>query len=232
MSRAALLAVLAAALLCVPAAQANGDPASDVLITQQVFIPFEAPISTSAKDELTKTVAAANERGYRIRVAVIAFTGDLGTAVSLWRHPQAYAKFLGSELAFVYTNRLLISMPSGFGFYRGRKPVAKEVRVLARIEPGKTPTALTESTTQAVRALAAADGITLPTFSSGGTAWRDRLIVAAVALLALLVLFFPTRLLRRGRGGGRSPSAGPRWFPRRSRGSSDPGTGERSPTPP
>jgi hypothetical protein len=83
-------------------AQANGDPASDVLITQQVFIPFEAPISSSAKDELIKTVAAANERGYKIRVAVIAFTGDLGTAVSLWRHPQSYSKFLGSELAFVY----------------------------------------------------------------------------------------------------------------------------------
>jgi hypothetical protein len=232
MRRVVFPAVLAAVLLCAPAAQANGDPASDVLITQQVFIPFEAPISTSAQDELTKTVAAANERGFKIRVAVIAFTGDLGTAVSLWRDPQDYAKFLGSELAFVYRNRLLISMPSGFGFYHGRKPVAKEVAVLARIKPGRTPTALTESTTQAVRALAAADGITLPTFSSGGSAWRDRLIIAAVVLLALLVLFVPAGLFRRGRGGGRSPSAGPRWFPRRSRGSSDPGTGERSQTPP
>ena len=27
-------------------------------------------------------------KGYKIRVAVIPFTGDLGTAVSLWRHPQ------------------------------------------------------------------------------------------------------------------------------------------------
>jgi hypothetical protein len=230
--RAVLLAVLAAVVLAVPAAQANGDPASDVLITQQVFLPFEAPISKSASDELTKTVAAGNERGFKIRVAVIAFTGDLGTAVSLWRHPQAYAKFLGSELAFVYSNRLLISMPSGFGFYRGRKPVAKERRVLGKIQPGKTPTALTESTTKAVRALAAADGIALPTSSKGSTAWRDRLIIAALVLLLLLVLFFPTRLLRRDRDGARSPSVAPRWFPRRSRGSSDPDTGERSQTPP
>ena len=231
--RRALLIGAVAALLAVPAAQANGDPASDVLITQQVFIPFEAPISTSAKDELIKTVAAANERGYKIRVAVIAFTGDLGTAVSLWRHPQSYSKFLGSELAFVYSNRLLIAMPSGFGFYRGRKPVAKEQAVVVKIPPGKTPTELTESTTKAVRALAAADGVVLPKISSGGGHdWRDRLIIAGVALLGLLVIFVPARWLRRGRGGGRSPSAGPRSSPRRSRGSSDPGTGERSQTPP
>ena len=231
--RRALLIAAVAALLAVPPAQANGDPASDVLITQQVFIPFEAPISTSAKDELIKTVAAANERGYKIRVAVIAFTGDLGTAVSLWRHPQSYSKFLGSELAFVYSNRLLISMPSGFGFYRGRKPVAKEQAVVVKIPPGKTPTELTESTTKAVRALAAADGVILPKVSSGGGHdWRDRLIIAGVALLGLLVIFVPARWLRRDRGGGRSPSAGPRSSPRRSRGSSDPGTGERSQTPP
>ena len=231
--RRALLIAAVAALLAVPAAQANGDPASDVLITQQVFIPFEAPISTSAKDELIKTVAAANDRGYKIRVAVIAFTGDLGTAVSLWRHPQSYSKFLGSELAFVYSNRLLIAMPSGFGFYRGRKPVAKEQAVVVKIPPGKTPTELTESTTKAVRALAAADGVVLPKISSGGGHdWRDRLIIAGVALLGLLVIFVPARWLRRDRGGGRSPSAGPRSSPRRSRGSSDPGTGERSQTPP
>ena len=202
MRRAALLAALAVGLLAVSAAQANGDPASDVLITEQVFLPFEAPISKSASDDLTKTVAAANKRGFKIRVAVIAFTGDLGTAVSLWRHPQDYAKFLGSELAFAYSNRLLVAMPAGFGFYRGRKPTANEARLLARLKPGKTPTALTESTTQAVRALAAANGIVLPTFSSGGTAWRDRAIIAAAVLLALLVVFVPARWVR-GRGGER-----------------------------
>ena len=137
MRRAAILAALVVALLIVPAAQANGDPASDVLITEQVFIPFEAPISKSASDELTKTVEAANKRGYKIRVAVIAFTGDLGTAISLWGHPQAYAKFLGSELAFAYSDRLLVAMPAGFGFYRGKKPVAQEQRVLAKLYTGE-----------------------------------------------------------------------------------------------
>ena len=202
MRQAAILAALAVALLGVPAAQANGDPASDVLITQQVFLPFEAPISKSASDELTKTIAAARQRGYTIRVAVIAFTGDLGTAISLWGHPQDYAKFLGSELAFAYSNRLLVAMPAGFGVYRGKKPVAPELRVLEKLKPGKTPTALTESTTQAVRALAAQHGVVLPKFSSGSTVWRDRVIIGVVVLLGLLVVFVPAKKVR-GRGGER-----------------------------
>ena len=40
--------------------------------------------------------------------------------------------------------------------------------MLAKVQPGKTPTALTESTTEAVRALAAADGVVLPKSPSGG----------------------------------------------------------------
>jgi hypothetical protein len=221
--------LLALAALALPAAaRANGDPASDVLLTQQVFLPFEAPIPKSAADELTQTVAAANEKGYKIRVAVIAFTGDLGTAVSLWRHPQAYSKFLGSEIAFVYQNRLLVAMPSGFGFYNRKKPVAKELRVLAKVKPGKTPTPLAQSASEAVRRLAAANGVTLPK-SSGSSATRDRLILGAAVLAFLLVLLFPTRLVRRRRaqGAAQSPSAAPRSSPRRSPGSSDPGKAER-----
>jgi hypothetical protein len=211
MKRAALLLVVAA-LLSPAAARANGDPASDVLLTSQVFLPYEAPISKQAADELRATVAEANKRGFKIRVAVIAFTGDLGTAVSLWRHPQPYSKFLWSEIAFVYSNRLLVAMPSGFGFYDGKKPIAKELRVLKHMKPGTTPTPLAESTTAAVRALAKANGVTLPKVSGGGSSSnRDRYVLGAALLAFLLVLFVPARLIRRrGRGGERSPSAEPR----------------------
>jgi hypothetical protein len=193
---AVLLAGLA--LLLPGSARANGDPASDVLLTEEVFFPFEAPISASAKKDLQETVAAANEKGYTIRVAIIAFTGDLGTAVALWGHPQAYSKFLWNELAFQYSNRLLVAMPAGFGFYNDSKPIAKELAVLKKVPPGKIPTALTESATQAVRALAAADGVQLPKPGSGGSATRDRLIILGAALVALVaVLLFPARLVRR-----------------------------------
>jgi len=198
--RRLLLVAAAAALLAVPAARANGDPASDVLITNQVYVGPEGPISNADRDALTKTVAAANERGYPIRVALIPFTSDLGTAVSLWRHPQDYAKFLGSELAFVYAKRLLIAMPSGFGVYHRNRPVAKEQRVLRRVRPGRTPTAVAQQTTRAVRALAAADGITLPVESGGGSDWRDRAIIAAAGLVIVaLIAFVAMRRLSRGR---------------------------------
>jgi hypothetical protein len=199
------------ALLVPGAARANGDPASDVLLTDRVFLPFEAPISNSAQKDLRDTVVEANDKGFKIRVAVIAFTSDLGTATALWGHPEDYSKFLGKEIAFVTTDPLLVSMPAGFGFYDQDRPVAQEQQVLAKVQPGKIPTALAESTTAAVRALAAAKGIALPKPSSGSSATRDRLILGAAVLAFLLVLVFPARLLRRrSRGGGQSPSSEPR----------------------
>jgi hypothetical protein len=198
--RRALLVAAAAALVAVPVARGNGDPASDELIVNQVYIGIDVPLSNADRDALVKTVAEANERGYPIRVALIPFTSELGSAVSLWGRPQDYAKFLGSELAFVYTKPLLIAMPSGFGIYHRNKPVAKEQRVLARVSPGKTPTAVARQTTKAVRALAAADGITLPASSGGGHDWRDRAIIAAVGLVVVgLIAALVVRRLSRGR---------------------------------
>jgi hypothetical protein len=226
--RRALLVAALAALVAVPAASANGDPASDVLLTQKVFVGPEVPVSKGKLDALQKTVEAANAKGYPIRVAVIAFTGDLGTAVSLWRRPQDYSKFLGSEIAFVYAKRLLVAMPAGFAVYNGRRSTAAEQRALKGLRPGQTPDALVESTTEAVRKLAASGGVQVPVYSSGGGGhdWRDRIIIAVVGLLVVaLIVVAGSRL--RARGGGRSPSAEPRSSPPRSPGSSDPGTGGR-----
>ena len=138
---------------------------------------------------------------------LIAFTSDLGTATALWRHPQDYSEFLGKEIAFVYTGPLLVSMPAGFGFYDQGRPVAKEQQVLAKIKVGTIPTALAESTTAAVRALAAAKGITLAKPSSSSSATHDRLILGAAVAAFLLILVFPARLLRRSRSAGQGASA-------------------------
>jgi len=202
--RRALFVAAAAALLAVPFARANGDPASDVLLTQPVYFPIDATLQDSDREALLKTVEAANERGYKIRVALIPFTSDLGTAVSLWKHPQDYSKFLGSELAFVYAKRLLIAQPSGFGIYNHSKSVTKEQRVLAKVPVGKTPTELTQSATAAVRALASSAGVTLPEISSsdGGHDWRDRSIIAVAGLLAVVLILLAGRRLR-ARGAGR-----------------------------
>jgi hypothetical protein len=210
----AVLILLGLALLVPGSARANGDPASDVLLTDKVFLPFEAPISASAKNDLQQTVSDANAKGYTIRVAIIAFTGDLGTAVSLWAKPQPYSKFLWNELSFAYDKRLLVAMPAGFGFYDGNgKPVDKELAVLKGVKAGQIPSDLTESAAEAVRQLAAANGVKVEKPSGGGgSSTRDRVLILAGALVALaVVLLFPARFLRRrGRDAGRSPSSEPR----------------------
>jgi hypothetical protein len=205
--RRVLLVALAAAVVAVPVARANGDPASDELIANQVYIGTAVPISHGDRDALTNTVAAANERGYPIRVALIPFTSELGSAVSLWGHSQDYAKFLGSELAFVYTKPLLIAMPSGFGFYHRNASTADEETTLQKIRPGKTPATLSQSTAKAVRALAAAEGVSVPVYSSdGGSDWRDRLIIAAAGQL-VVALIAVAAVRRLGRGRMKSPKA-------------------------
>jgi len=47
--RRALILAAAAALLAVPAARANGDPASDVLLVQKVLFPLDAPLPDPAE---------------------------------------------------------------------------------------------------------------------------------------------------------------------------------------
>ena len=192
------LAVTSAIAVAVPgAARANGDPASDALPVAEVFLPYEAPVSKQAADGLRKTVSEANKKGYRIRVAVLAFTGDLGTAGSLWGHPQNYAKFLDSEITFAYDGPILVAMPGGFGFYNPKQPVANELGVLKSVPVGKTPTPLADSAAAAVRALAAAKGIRVAKPSTGSSATRDRVILAVAVLAFVLVLVVPTQWVRR-----------------------------------
>jgi hypothetical protein len=124
------LGFLFVAFACaVGTAAADGDPASDVLYTENVYLPYEAPPSAAAT-ALKKVVESAYVRHYRVKVAVIASQVDLGAVPSLWGKPALYAKFLGTELQTFYVGPLLIVMPSGFGIYDGGRSVAAEKRVL------------------------------------------------------------------------------------------------------
>jgi hypothetical protein len=113
----ALLAMLALAGASAPAARADGDPASDVLATQRLFLPQDAAASSGQQAELTALVRQAGRNGYPIRVALIASATDLGSVTALWKQPQNYARFLGQELSLVYRGPLLVVMPNGFGLY-------------------------------------------------------------------------------------------------------------------
>jgi len=192
MRRRLLAAFFVAGCIAVPAAHADGDPASDYLLSQNTFLPFDANISDARAEQLNTIVADAKEKGFTIKVAVIAKPFDLGAVPSLYGKPKTYARFLGQELFFVYKGRLLIVMPSGYGASRGGKPLASAQRVVDTLPPaGKDGDALVAAATRAVQRLAAQNGVrvAIPPATSNDSATSDRLIIAAIAGgLVLLIL--------------------------------------------
>jgi len=205
------VAVVAAALLAglvAPLGRPDGDPASDYLVGQKVFLPFDAKVSQADQQKLLATVAQAGKQGYPIRVAVIPSDYDLGSVTSLWRKPQLYARFLSAELGFVYKGRLLIVMPNGFGFNYPKHSSTSEYAVLTKIPVASTPTGLTRAATTATLRLAAAQGIhlvvpTTPVASASTQNRNDRLTII-VAVAAALLLGLLLRLLVRRRAATRS----------------------------
>ena len=152
------LAVAAVAGLTTPAARADGDPASDVLYFQDVFLPYAKPSADAAK-RLESSVAAANKGGFRIKVAVIQSEQDLGSVPSLFNRQDIYARFLGTELKLFYTQRLLVVMPAGFGIYHSGKPVDAEKAALAGVQiASPSPDDLTNAAAAAVAKLRQAIG--------------------------------------------------------------------------
>lgn len=150
---AAVLLVVAA----VPAARADGDPASDYLYQGRLFMPFDLGVPAAEQHALEATIDGVTQAGYPIRVAIISSAYDLGAVPSLWLKPQTYARFLGQELAFVYRRPLLVVMPNGFGFYRRGKPVDREQALLDKV-PVRGGAGLVGAAQAAVVKLAAAHG--------------------------------------------------------------------------
>lgn len=158
----ATVVALAALVTAAPPARADGDPASDYLLVQNVFLPYQAP-SAGASAALEQATAAVYQHGSRIKVALIFDVSDLGAIPSLFGDPADYAHFLGLELALWYVGPLLVVMPSGFGIYDGGRSTAAEEHVLQSISvSGGTPDDLTQSATTAVNALEAAGALDSP----------------------------------------------------------------------
>jgi cytochrome oxidase Cu insertion factor (SCO1/SenC/PrrC family) len=165
----AVLAVCAVGVLA-PAARADGDPGSDVLVYQNLFVAADANISVPQQVELGNLLTSADQAGFPIRVAVISQPADLGAITALWRKPAAYANFLGTELSLAYAQRLLIVMPSGFGFSWQGHSASGAYQVLGGLQIGPGGTGLANAAETAVRALARAAGIWLATPPSGSVA--------------------------------------------------------------
>ena len=155
----AVFAALLAALTTASLARADGDPASDVLPTDSVYFPIDAP-SQDARASLTSAVNAVYSSGNRVKVAVIATAEDLGAIPSLMNKPDEYAQFLGQELQGFYIGPLLIVMPKGFGVYDGGRSVSAEQGVLDGLSvDGSSVDDMVQSAVSAVQRLASAGAL-------------------------------------------------------------------------
>jgi hypothetical protein len=184
-------------------ARADGDPASDVLLSQNLFLPADRQPSLAAEQRLNQAVDSASKGRLRIRVAIIATPADLGSVPVLYRQPKRYARFLGQELAFVYTQRLLVVMPNGYGLWRKRPPPpARELAAVDALPPPDTTdgTALALAADRAVRRLLALHGLHVvappPPARPPSRATSDRLEIA-VGVLVLGALAAALWLVRR-----------------------------------
>ena len=198
--RLTVLALVVAALGSPATARANGDPASDYLLVQKLFLPFTAKIDRSKVKQLDAVLNAAAAAKFPIRVAVILSPSDLGTAFSLYRKPQHYAEFHGLELAFVYRGRLLVVMPNGYGYSVKGDRDPKAAKILKPFPPpGRDAANEVVGAEAAVRRLATAAGHRLVVAKVGGSSsTRDRITIAAAAT-AGIALFAAVVLYRRQR---------------------------------
>lgn len=191
---ALLVAIVAG--LTPAAALADGDPASDVLVTQPLFVPWNAGVSAGQQAQLAAVLREAARARVPFRVALIASPIDLGTVTALWRAPESYARYVGEELSLVYRGNVLVVMPDGFGLYRHGMSASAAEHALAVIPRPSNGTGLAPAASSAVVALAAAAGHKLalpvavaPSTGSAGSGWGDTgsllVLSGGVMLIAL-----------------------------------------------
>jgi hypothetical protein len=200
------IAALAATVLLgiAPAgALADGDPASDVLAAQTVFIPQDGGIGAAQQARIAAVLAVAQRQGFPVRVALIATPSDLGSITQLWRMPASYASFLGEELSLVFHGTVLVVMPNGLGVYRtSGVPAAVRSSVAGLAAPG-TGSSMGAAAVTAVERLAAASGhplalggVKAPRPTSAGAAGSGLVAWLAFAAGAALIALAWTASLR------------------------------------
>jgi len=157
---------------CASLARADGDPGSDVLVSQDLFVASDANASVKQQVDLGALLQTAAGAGFPVRVAIVSSPYDLGAVTALWLRPRSYARFLGIELSLAYTQRLLVVMPNGFGINWPGHSTASAYRLLATIPTKAGDGGLLGAAGTAVRALATAAGVKLssPTQATGGAA--------------------------------------------------------------
>jgi hypothetical protein len=190
----------AIAVLAPSRAAADGDPASDTLLVENVFYPYAPPTTEALQRSLNGITAAAARDRTPVRVALIASPTDLGTISVLFGKPQEYADFLDQEISFGAKQPLLVVMADGYGTQGLTRAAAAAVAALPRPASGASDQ-LAAAALAAVTRIAAANGHRLgnvtPSSSavpgSGSLVLIALLVAAALATTGALVAITLTR---------------------------------------
>lgn len=199
---ARVLCLLLLAGIMLPAvARADGDPASDVLLGQNVFYPYDPPVPIAVQHRLNAVANQAHSARLPIKVALIGGRQDLGVIPSLFGKPQRYAEYLEREISFQGPQPLLVVMHDGYGVEGFNAPARSAAASLAHPAGpvGHDSIALARAAMKAIPILAKADGHPLrgqarsaSTSNGGGGSNQELLllvlILAAVIVAALLLL--------------------------------------------
>jgi hypothetical protein len=185
---AAIAAALVGALtLAAPAALADGDPASDILLAQNVFYPYQPATSKTLMDSLNAATAAAAKAHFPLKIALIASPIDLGVIPSVFGHPQSYATFLEREISFTGPQLLLVVMKDGYGV-QGLPAAATAAAAKLPLPSGATSDDLAKAALTAVSRLAAAAGhpvaVSSSSSSSSGGGSSGKTVLLIVLILA------------------------------------------------
>jgi len=145
-------ALILAALAVAGPARADADPASDVLYTRELFLPYNEKVSPTVEADLLAAISRSRAAGKEVRVALIASKDDLGGVPQLFGNPLYYARFLDAELQFVYTGRVLVVMPQGAALAKGGRLLADKA-VIAAKNPGSSGDDLARTATRLVEVI-------------------------------------------------------------------------------
>lgn len=208
----AVLALLVG-LLPSPRAFADADPASDVLLGQDVFYPYSPAVSSALQAALNGETTAARKARFPIKVALIATRVDLGALSTLFGNPKQYAAYLDQEISFGRKVPLLVVMPGGYGT-AGLPQTADRVIATLSKPHGSSGNALAQAAITAVPKIATAATHPLAvgaaragSRSSGGATTVPLAILAAVCVTLAATI---TAMRHRRRVARRAPRSNER----------------------
>jgi hypothetical protein len=210
--RASVLVAIVVVALVGPLAtfaQADGDPASDVLLTEGVFYPYSEPVSRDLQRKLDAETTALSRTPFPLRVALIGAPVDLGSYPHVFGQPSVYAQLLGEELSLYGSHKMvLVVMANGYGVYGVGQAATRAATTLSPPRSGRGDD-LARAAITSVRTLAAAARHPVAAINDKGavhSAKRGRssaLLVVALALAASVAAgsVLVARRRRRFRGG-------------------------------